>query len=270
MRGWVFEGQEQLRLYERKREFLEHLFDELSSCVDLRTALDVGCGIGLFSKCLSELGLKVTGLDARSKNIAEAKRRYPNIKFIVSDVEDEKVRELGLFDLVLCFGLMYHLENPFRAIRNLHALTRYILIIESMVSPARSPTAILMSECQGEDQSLHYVAFVPSEACLIKMLYRAGFSEVYKTTELPDYEDFRVSFFHRRRRTVVVASNIKLRSSLLQWTPEPHLLRPDIWQTRLGFLVQCVADFYGSLYSRIRLRSRIRAILVKVSRRGQR
>ena len=43
------------------------------------------------------------------------------------NVEDPQVRELGASDLVLCPGLLYHLENPFQAIRNLHALTARIL-----------------------------------------------------------------------------------------------------------------------------------------------
>ena len=40
--------------------------------------------------------------------------------------------ELGEFDLVLCFGLLYHLENPMRTIRHLRALTGQGLLLESM------------------------------------------------------------------------------------------------------------------------------------------
>jgi hypothetical protein len=38
-------------------------------------------------------------------------------------VEDLSLRDIGTVDLVLSVGLLYHLENPFRAIRNFHALT---------------------------------------------------------------------------------------------------------------------------------------------------
>jgi FkbM family methyltransferase len=236
-RTWVFDGQEQLRLYERKKEFLERLFKELCPYLDLRSGLDAGCGIGLFSKCLSELGLRVTAFDARSENIAEAKQRYPEVEFVVWDVEDRSVRELESFDLVLCFGLLCHLENPFLAIRNLHAITGKILILESMVAPTQSPVATLMNEVQEEGQGLHDIAFVPSEACIIKMLYQAGFPEVYKTVQLPDHEDFREMFFHYRRRTVLVASKVRLKSHLLQRVTEPQPQRPDIWWKRWVLLV---------------------------------
>lgn len=234
---WVFDGQEQLRLYERRKEFLERLFQELSLYLDLRNALDAGCGIGFFSKCLSELSLKVTAFDARTENIAEAKRRYPDVEFVVCNVEDGSIRELGQFDLALCFGLLYHLENPFLAIRNLYAVTRKILVIESMVSRSQSPVATLMSEYQGEDQGPHYVAFIPSEACIIKMLYQAGFLEVYKTVQLPDHGDFRETFFHYRRRIVLVASKVRLKSHLLQRVTEPQPQRRDIWCKRWVLLV---------------------------------
>ncbi len=266
-KGWVFDAPHARLLSERRKEFLNRLLQELRGVLDLKTALDVGCGIRVFSKYLSSLGLKVTSFDARENNIAEARRRCPEVDFHVLDVEDSRIRQLGQFDLVLCFGLLYHLENPFRAVRNLYAVTGKVLIIETMVSPSQSPVATLMSECHGEDQAVHYVAFVPSEACLIKMLYRAGFAQVYNTTELPNHEDYRASFSHQRRRTVLVASKINLGSSLLRWIPEPQPIRPDIWQTRLGFEVQRIASSYSSLRSKVRLRSRIRAILARVSRR---
>jgi len=233
---WVFDREVQRRFRERRREFLERCLPDLSAGLGLETALDAGCGIGFFSGFLSSLGLVVTAFDAREENITEAKKRYLEVEFGVGNVEDLKIRELGQFDLVLCLGLLYHLENPFQAIRNLHALTRQILIIESVVTPSQSPVATLMSESRGEDQGLGYIAFVPSEACLIKMLCHAGFSEVYGTRELPDHEDFRRTFSHQRQRTILVASNARLQSALLRRVAEPQPQRQDIWRRRFPLL----------------------------------
>jgi FkbM family methyltransferase len=230
---WVFDGQEQHKIHECRKKFLGNLLRELSNSLILKTALDAGCGIGFFSNYLSSVNLKVTAFDAREENIEEAKMRNPQVEYSVRNVEDSCIRELGLFDVVLCFGLIYHLENPFRAIRNLYDVTAKVLFIESMVTPSRSPITTLMSEFQGDDQGLRYVAFIPSEACLIKMLYHAGFLEVYKTIQLPDHEDFRETFTHQRRRTVLVASKVKLQSPLLQWVSEPEPQRQDLWRRRL-------------------------------------
>ncbi len=239
-KAWVFEGQEQYSFYESRKKFLGILLSNLPNCLSLRTVLDAGCGIGLFSNYLSSLNLNVAAFDGREGNIEEARKRYPQVEFFVKNVEDPRVRELGQFDLVLCFGLVYHLENPFRAIRNLHDVTAKVLIIESMVTPSPSPIATLMSECQGDDQGLRYIAFVPSEACLIKMLYQAGFPEVYKTMELPDHEYFRETISHQRRRTVLVASKVKLLSPLLQSIAEPQLETQDVWHKSLASLGQFI------------------------------
>jgi len=235
---WVFDAPHYDRLNESRKVWLGRLLQSISGRQDLRTVLDAGCGMGFFSAYLSHAGLQATGLDARADTITEARHRHPGVTFHVGDIEDVRVREIGRFDCVLCFGLLYHLENPFLAIRNLHALAEKILVIESMITPGRSPVATLMSETAGEDQGLQHIAFVPSEASLLKMLYHAGFAKVYTTTRLPDHDDFRENLLHRRRRTMLVASRGTVSSPLLQPVPEPQPQRPDIWRRGIATLLR--------------------------------
>jgi len=44
-------------------------------------AVDLGCGTGEFTVFLSELGFRPVGVDVSSKALAEARTRYPNLKF---------------------------------------------------------------------------------------------------------------------------------------------------------------------------------------------
>ncbi len=236
--AWVFDAPHYDRLNESRSVWLDSLLDSLSVRPDLRTALDAGCGMGFFSAHLFRSGLEVSGFDVRADTIVEARRRHPEVTFHVGDAEDVHIRELGRFDCVLCFGLLYHLENPFLAVRNLHALAGKILIIESMITPGPAPVATLMSETQGEDQGLHHIAFVPSEPSLLKMLYHAGFANVYMTTTLPDHDDFRENLLHRRRRTMLVASRVSLDSPVLQRAPEPQPRRQDIWRRGIAHLLR--------------------------------
>jgi hypothetical protein len=94
------------------------------------------------------------------------------------------------------------------------------MIIESRIFPHQLAVAALVDEEHGEDQALSYVAFVPSEACLIKMLYRAGFAAVYKPRRLPEHDDFQESLQHNRRRTILIASKVKLTLPTLGLLPE--------------------------------------------------
>jgi SAM-dependent methyltransferase len=163
----------------------------------------------------------VSALDGRKENVEEAQRRVENVNFRHADVEDTSLPTLGSFDLVLCFGLLYHLENPFRAIRNLFALTGKVLIAESMCVPDKSTLLYLLDEGKLEDQALNYVAFYPSEGCLIKMFCRAGFPFVYRFRELPDHQLYRNTADRKRSRTMLVASQIKLEMPGLLPAEEP-------------------------------------------------
>ena len=101
---------------------------------------------GYFSALLQALHLDVLALDGRAENIEEARSRVPGVEFRLADAEDSAVRALGKFDLTLCFGLLYHLENPFAAIRNLFALTRKIALVEGVCLPWDEPTLGVLDE----------------------------------------------------------------------------------------------------------------------------
>ncbi|MFC1580652.1 class I SAM-dependent methyltransferase [Thermodesulfobacteriota bacterium] len=224
----VFDGYGEIS--ERRMEFMEGLLPELISTSDLQTALDAGCGVGIFSQFLSDMGMKVTGFDARNENLAEAKRRYSHLSFKLWDVEDPRIPDRGSFDMVFCLGLLYHLENPFRAIRNLSSMAKKVIVIESMVSPKSLPAAVLVDETPGPDQAIQNVAFVPTEACLIKMLYRAGFLHVYRPKKMPKHEDFRNTLRFRRRRTILIASKENLSLAGFSQILEPKSI--ELWQRK--------------------------------------
>jgi SAM-dependent methyltransferase len=203
-----------------RQDFIGKFLKSVRQQVPLKTALDVGCGVGYFSKFLSDLGLDVQGIDGRNENVQEAARRSPDIRFLVADAENLPEQELDVCDFVLCVGLLYHLENPFRTVRSLHRLTSKALLIESMCASGSRPSMELVDESHDQNQALNYVAFYPTEACLIKMLYRSGFPYVYMFEELPSHPLFHASFWRRKERTVLAASKAPLSAPGLQLAPD--------------------------------------------------
>src|SRR6266705_726996 len=155
----VFDQSHYLKLIEARGETIRRVVNELKPAMELSTALDAGCGVGFFAKILQDAGLNVRGFDGRMENVEQACNRFPGIPFEQGDVENLEIRKLGEFDLVLCFGLIYHLENPLLAIRNLYALTAKCLLLESMCLPDAEPWMLLREEPSTEDQSLTDVAF---------------------------------------------------------------------------------------------------------------
>ena len=227
----VFDMPHYQRLIESRESFLRRVLPILREQLGLHSALDAGCGVGFFSSLLRSLGLEVVGFDGRADNVAEARRRYPGVNFRMADVEDTRLGEWGRFDLILCFGLLYHLENPFRAVRNLQALTDKVLLVESMTIPEEHPFLALRDEGPTEDQGLRWVAFYPSETCLVKMLYRAGFPLVARFSELPGHPDFHRSLARRRVRSLLLAAKVPVKFSFLGELPEPQT-ELDPWATR--------------------------------------
>jgi len=236
-----FETAGTAELNERRREFLDRFLPLLIRSSGLRAALDVGCGFGYFSQYLTRLGLKVTALDVREENVLEARGRNPGIAITVRNIEDPSISELGSFDLSLCFGLLYHLENPIVAIRNLAKLTEKFLVLETRVAPYRSGAALLYQEGFGPDQGVNYIALVPSEKAFIKILYRAGFPFVYRPTCLPDHPEFRGSVVRKRMRTILVATKIRLDNPPLKFVPEPIQTNRYRWyRLGLGHIFECL------------------------------
>jgi SAM-dependent methyltransferase len=207
---------------ESRRKFLDEFLPSLRERCDLKTALDVGCGFGFFSSYLRRAGFQVSAFDGREENALEARKRDPEVNFETHDVEDPALpAQLGSHDLVLCFGLLYHLENPFRALRNLAALAEKVLVVETRVAPFRSNLALLYEENYAVDQALGYMAMVPSTNCLVKMMYIAGFPFVYGVNVLPDHEQFRGSPIRKPMRKMFVAARCALQVPNLRAIREP-------------------------------------------------
>jgi FkbM family methyltransferase len=194
---------------------------DLKVQLHLETAIDVGCGLGHFSEFLRSIGFRVTAVDGRNQNVDEGSRRHPDIVFHTLDAESPALLDLGKFDLVFCFGLLYHLENPFRVLRNLHALTSKLLLVESMIRPGSKPQMDLVDEGTTEDQALLHIAFYPTEACLVKLMYGAGFPNVYRGARMPGHPHFQDSPSAPRLRTMLAASHTSLQTSLLGSIEEP-------------------------------------------------
>jgi SAM-dependent methyltransferase len=234
---FIFDLPHARRFVEARQIFLRPALKEIQAKLNLRSAADVGCGVGYFSGFLNELGFRVTGLDGRLGNVDEARRRHPGIEFAQANVEDSSITQHGTHDFVLCVGLLYHLENPLQALRNLASITKDVLLIESYATPHRETVFYLREESsQNNDQSLTSLALYPSESSVIKICYKIGFRSVYRFSPLPDHEDFRTSKKRGQQRTMLLATKCSLELPYLTLVAEPKDYS-DPWQTTLGALL---------------------------------
>jgi len=194
----------------------------------LQSCIDVGCGPGWFTKRLIDYGLSVVGIDGRDELIQVARGRVPEGEFFQIDVESKReVAVLSSADLVFCFGLLYHVENPLRVIRNLELITKKILFIESIVIPEKRHSAILVEESNNETQGLTGLAVIPSGLLITKVLYSSGFRYVYEYLGYVPHNDFIETKEQYRRRRIFIGSNLELTISDAARVPQSSAPKYD-------------------------------------------
>ena len=69
---------------------------------------DIGCGCGREVGWLNANGFSAVGFDASEGLLAEARRRYPGLKFAHAELPD--LKGIGTYDNVLCETVIMHLE----------------------------------------------------------------------------------------------------------------------------------------------------------------
>ncbi len=100
-------------------------------------------------------------------------------------LEEVEAKDLGTFDVVLCFGVIYHLRNPLRLLDVIGAMTKELAIVQSLLLEDEFPDArvdprvpvarfVEGRECHGD---MTYW-WLPNTLCLEQMVRSAGFPRV--------------------------------------------------------------------------------------------
>src|SRR5664280_109916 len=105
---------EDLALLKFTKQFLRILFPEGAAG---KRVVDLGCLEGGYAVELARAGFDALGIEVRQSNFENCQRvkagtNLPKLTFLCDDVS--KLAKYGVFDVVFCCGLLYHLEEPHR------------------------------------------------------------------------------------------------------------------------------------------------------------
>ena len=203
---------------------LEHLA-ALGLPVEGRSVIDVGSGIGRLSEFFAARGCDVLCVDGREDNIAQLRAQYPERRAAVVDVETDELVAHGSFDVVFCYGLLYHLSDPLAFLGRAATICRELMIVETCITDSEERVLFLVDDPDDPTMSLSRVASRPSPAYVVASLRLSGFEHVYSPIRLPRHKDFeyerRNDMSHLRdgnaMRDVFVASRTAL--ELLELRP---------------------------------------------------
>jgi tRNA (mo5U34)-methyltransferase len=161
--------------------------------------LDIGCAEGFFSFEAERRGAReVIGIDSfpdsvRRFNIVKAARQSNATAFLMS-VYDLEPSRLGTFDLVLFYGVFYHLKHPQYALERIRSVCTGTLLFQTHMyeEPAVEGTPwarfyphgmLSGSESQDFDPTVFWLF---NSSCCVAMLDHVGFTDVQIISTDPD------------------------------------------------------------------------------------
>ena len=216
--------------------------DDLSGA----SVLDVGCNAGFYSvEAMRRGAARVLGVDAQRHEVRQAsfvaRALGLPMEFRRMSVYDLSPETVGVFDVTLALGLVYHLKHLVHGLERLHSVTGELLVLETAVLlPELVPTDPV-SYVQGAlARTLHPIGyvenspdakeavfnwFVPSVGAMGAMLSDVGFDDVRCVATPGDRAVFVCR--KRERSRVQVLPDLAARLELVS-APGPRLLGEDV------------------------------------------
>lgn len=139
----------------------DYLFDQID--FQDRSVLDIGCWDGYFSFRAEQKGAKeVIGLDDPTFRWGGldgfqflSEHFNSKVQWMRGTLFDPPKRE---FDIVLCYGVLYHLNDPLTAATNCFQLSREIVCFEGLVIENDAPLLMLIppGDLYGDMSNIYY------------------------------------------------------------------------------------------------------------------
>jgi 2-polyprenyl-3-methyl-5-hydroxy-6-metoxy-1,4-benzoquinol methylase len=125
----------------RLRRVVQLVTDLARSPIEQLRVLDLGALEGLFAVELARRGARVVAIEGREANLEKmrlAKDAFglENLELRLEDIRALSPEEHGEFDVVLCLGLLYHLDSPdvFRLLETMRDVCRGLVIIDTRIA----------------------------------------------------------------------------------------------------------------------------------------
>jgi SAM-dependent methyltransferase len=225
--------------------------------------LDLGCDEGNFARAIARLGAReVLGIEGRASNLAGgiAKRDaegLTQVELVLGDARDLSRERHGEFDVVLCLGLLYHLDAPdlLPFLRRLSAVCRRFAVIETQVALAPREALELDGHRYAglfyqEDVAQAGAAldnprsFWPTKPSLVNLLMHVGFTSIAEVAapvvpSVAAFRDHTVLLAFKDRR--VAAAPPERAPERVPWVTHPaqgrrYALRERLMRLRGGGL----------------------------------
>jgi tRNA (mo5U34)-methyltransferase len=144
-----------------------------------KSFLDVGCWEG--HRCVDALlrgAAHVVGVDLCTSQALRDNLREYNFEFVQTDIFSEKFLQLDRYDVVLCSGVLYHVESPISLLVRLRKCVKELLVLETASHRLDETRPILLFHAASDLANNPSNWWTPNELCLRQMLEATGFQSI--------------------------------------------------------------------------------------------
>lgn len=178
-----------LRHNARRQEHLATLGLDLGN----KSVLEVGAGIGDHTQFFLDRGCKVLCTEPRGENLDVIRQRFgsnPNVTVDHLDLDGDLPAEAHQYDVVYCYGVLYHLSRPAEALAWMCDRAVDLLLLETCVSYSGEDEPFLVSErASSPSQAITGTGCRPSRVWVMNRL-REKMPHVYVTATQPRHRQF--------------------------------------------------------------------------------
>lgn len=204
------------------RRVLQTVSDISDQPISGMKILDLACLEGMYAIAFAKKGATVCAIEGREANIEKARfaantLSLANIEFHQDDVRNLSKEKYGSFDVVLCLGILYHLNHPdlFTFLKQIFSVCRHFAVIDTHIS--RTPDESIQYQgvaywgqtvvehpihatdeeklCKAWSSLDNPTSFYLTRGSLLRLTSQTGFTSAYEChlPEEPDKPDDRIT-----------------------------------------------------------------------------
>jgi 2-polyprenyl-3-methyl-5-hydroxy-6-metoxy-1,4-benzoquinol methylase len=216
-------------LHNEKR--LEHL-ESLNLPINKGdTVLEVGAGIGDHTSFFIEKECNIVSTEGRAENVIVLEQNLKDkAEVALLDLENPAINPLydKKFDIVYCYGTLYHLSNPEYAVKYMSQRCNGLFLLETCVSAGGVGPNIVHEHALDPSQSIIGKGCRPNRKWLYELV-KSQYEFVYVPKTQPNHEEFPLDWTVPPKteltRAIIYGSRTEIKNNLLlDYLPDKHEL----------------------------------------------
>ncbi|MCB0164749.1 MAG: DUF1698 domain-containing protein [Anaerolineae bacterium] len=182
---------------QRKKYFFDPIVSWFGGSLKGKRVLDLGCNAGFWSLSAYQAGCDyVLGIDGREMHIDQANFVFnvyniptTHYQFVHANIFDIDFTKFGMFDIVLCLGLFYHINRPIELLKKISDINSDVLVIDTVISKMKGPFLKLIHEDIDEPRmSVDYTLVIhPTAEAVFDLVKLFGYHTIMIK---PDFDSY--------------------------------------------------------------------------------